>query len=72
MSEDQERKIGKLTIKAAQEMLDSFPDDAQFVQGKLVLSGKQVKEKFKTDPEFAAQVAEKIVKLKLDVFIRKS
>lgn len=72
MSDNDERlkKLGKAAVQAAKQMLDSLPDDAEYVQGRQVLSAKEVKQKFKTDEEFAAKTAIRIFKLKFDVFMR--
>jgi len=68
---EREKKLAEAAIKAAKEMLQSLPDDAEYVHGREVLTGKEVKQKFEIDDEFAAKTAEQILKLKLDTLIRK-
>jgi len=69
-NDEQLKKLGKAAVQAAKEMLDSLPDDAEYVQGRQVLSGKETKEKFKTDEKFATKTAIRIFRLKFDVFMR--
>ena len=71
MSDERDKKIAKAAIKAAKEMLQSLPDDQKLVMGREVFTGKEVKEKFEADDEFAAKTAEQVLKLKLDTLIRK-
>lgn len=72
MTDNDERlkKLGKAAVQAAKQMLDSLPDDAEYVEGRQVLSGKELKKKFKTDEEFATKAAVRIFRLKFDVFLR--
>lgn len=70
-NEKRQKKIAKAAIKAAKEMLQSLPDDAKYIEGRKVFTGKEVKEKFETDDEFAAKTVERVVKLKFDKLVRK-
>ena len=63
-------KLAEVALKAAGEMLKTFPDDAKLVIGKEVLTGKQVKEKFGKDEEFAGFVVNLVVGLKFDKLAR--
>lgn len=71
MADEREKRIGKIALKVTKQMLDSMPDDAEYVEGTEVLSGKEVKQKFKVDDEFAAKNVERLLKLKFDMAKRK-
>lgn len=70
---DKERceKAGKAAIEAAKRMLNTMPDDAKFISGTQVFSGKELKKKFETDEDFALKTVEQVVSLNLDTLIRK-
>jgi len=71
MSDDERtKKIGEAAIKAAKEMLKSLPNNAELIEGRTVLTGKQVKEKFETDENFAIKTALQVLNLKFHVIRR--
>ena len=63
-------KLADVALKAAKDMLKTLPDDSKLVIGKEVLTGKEVKEKFSKDEEFAGYVVNLVVGLKFDKFSR--
>ena len=65
------KELGKVAFDAAEEMLETLPDNKEYVEGRTVLSGKEVKEMFKTDLEFAKKNVRRVVKLKFHQTLRK-
>lgn len=61
------KELGKAAFKAAEEMLETLPKDKKYVHGRVVLTAKEAREKFRTDLPFAKKTVERIVKLKLRV-----
>lgn len=65
-------RLGKVAFEAAREMVATIPDEADYIAGTVALSGKEVKEKFETDLNFAEQQVERIIKLAADISKKKA
>jgi hypothetical protein len=62
-------KLGEVAYKAAEKMIDTISDDEKMVimlDKPVTMTGKEIKQKFNEDEEFAGQMIELLLGLKFD------